>query len=60
MQFPRDDGIPRARLTKRTATPKPCTRPNLWQYAKDPEVLRKAFTHVSDLLMAELVKDMKQ
>ncbi|CAI8985718.1 MULTISPECIES: hypothetical protein [Pseudomonas] len=30
------------------------------QYAKDPEVLRKAFTHVSDLLMAELVKDMKQ
>ncbi|MBY9024486.1 hypothetical protein K7459_12500 [Pseudomonas fluorescens] len=34
--------------------------PTFGQYAKNPEVLRKAFTHVSDLLMAELVKDMKQ
>ncbi|MGE1172430.1 hypothetical protein [Pseudomonas sp. BW7P1] len=30
------------------------------QYAKDPEVLRQAFTHVSDLLVGGLVKDMKQ
>ncbi|MBP5954386.1 hypothetical protein ICA16_01790 [Pseudomonas anatoliensis] len=30
------------------------------QYATDPETLRKAFTHVSDLVMNKLVDDLKQ
>lgn len=30
------------------------------QYATDPETLRKAFNHVSDLVMNERVDDLKQ